>query len=50
MPLSKSWELLGLLEQERMNRKWFLQGGGHGHLGLEVSTDLALPHKPSAFI
>lgn len=34
----------GAFEQERVNRKWFLQGGGHGLSGLEVSTDLVLPH------
>lgn len=32
-PWSKCWELLGLLEQERMRGKWFLQGGGHGLSG-----------------
>lgn len=32
-PGSKCWELLGLLEQEKMRGKWFLQGGGHSLLG-----------------
>ena len=32
-PWSKCWELLGLLVQERMRGKWFLQGGSHSLLG-----------------
>lgn len=44
MPLSKCWELLVLLERETVNRKWFLQGGGQGLSGVEVSADLVLPH------
>lgn len=39
----------GLVEQERIRGKWFLQVGGHGLLALEVSTDLALPHETSPF-
>ena len=38
--------LWGLVEQDRIRGGWFLQDGGQGLSGLEVSADVALPHRP----
>lgn len=46
MSLNRSEGLWGLVEQDWIRGGWFLQDGGQGLSGLEVSADLALPYRP----